>query len=294
MNFTPELLIHFKAEAGAFSEVTLREATGDKSVTLDRYEKSVLNSRYLSDTFTRGGGASPDELSIHHNFIVWNYSRGPFDAHTLAVKYPKASGNELRLYFNRESHFYPSSNSIWFIFIRTGEPTPYIGYMDINEWEFLINGANETAAYEADYALDDQDELYQKVIHSPQVQSGQSQQIVTRHNRNANIAAEAIHYAGYTCQYDPSHRSFLSAASGKPYVEVHHLIPISQSNNANVSLDVPANLIVLCPNCHRAIHYGIPDVKRSYLSGFYYNRIQNLNDSGLNITLDQLYHMYGV
>lgn len=294
MLFTQELLDHFGADAGAGSEVTFREATGDKSVTIDRHEKSVLNLCYSSNSFTRGGGARPDGLPIYHAFNVWDYGRKQTETHDLAVKYPKSSGNELRLYFNRESHFYPQSNTMWFIFTRPGESIPYIGEMDINEWEYIINGANETAAYEADYALDDEDELYQKVIHSPQAQAGQSRQTVTRHNRNANKAAQAIRNAGYTCQYNPRHTSFMSAASGKPYVEVHHLIPISQSHKTNYSLDVSANLIVLCPNCHRAIHYGIPDVKLRYLEALYDDRIQDLKDSNLDISFDELCDMYSI
>ncbi len=294
MLFTQELLNHFGANAGAGSEVTLREATGDKSVTIDRDEKSVLNLCYPSSSFTRGGGASPDGLPLYHSFNVWNYGKNQIETHSLAVKYPKGSGNELRLYFNRESHFYPTSNTIWFIFTRPRESVPYIGEMNIDEWEYIINGKNETAAYEADYALDDEDELYQKEIHSPQAQAGQSQQTVTRHKRNANTAAKEIRNAGYTCQYSSLHTSFMSAASGKPYVEVHHLIPISYSRHFSYSLDVPANLIVLCPNCHRAIHYGIPDVKRRYLDVLYNDRINGLKSSSISIDFDGLCRIYGI
>ncbi|QGN39271.1 HNH endonuclease signature motif containing protein [Klebsiella oxytoca] len=38
---------------------------------------------------------------------------------------------------------------------------------------------------------------------------------------------------------------------GSPYLEVHHVIPLSSSG-----ADTTSNCIALCPNCHRALHYS--------------------------------------
>lgn len=38
---------------------------------------------------------------------------------------------------------------------------------------------------------------------------------------------------------------------GTPYLEVHHVIPLSSSGPDTVS-----NCVAICPNCHRALHYS--------------------------------------
>ena len=38
---------------------------------------------------------------------------------------------------------------------------------------------------------------------------------------------------------------------GTPFLEVHHIIPLSESGN-----DTPQNAVAICPNCHRECHYG--------------------------------------
>lgn len=38
---------------------------------------------------------------------------------------------------------------------------------------------------------------------------------------------------------------------GSPYLEVHHVIPLSSAG-----ADTTSNCVALCPNCHRALHYS--------------------------------------
>jgi 5-methylcytosine-specific restriction protein A len=291
--FTENLLQKFEAIAGAGSEVTVREATGDKSVTLDRFEKTVLHLAYPADTFTRAGGAAKDGLPTHQTFNVLNTHLKKYEQHQLAIKYPKASGNELRLYFNRESNFYPEAGNMWFIFTRPDEPIPYIGFMPVMEWENVASGEEQKLAYEESYSLDDDDDFYQKELHSPQAQAGTIQQSSTKYARNPSLAASAIKKAHYKCEYDEEHSTFISAASGESYVEVHHLIPISQSGKFQYSLDVPANMVVLCPNCHRAIHFGTTEVKRVYLRKFYDERIEYLTQAEITVSFEELCSYYG-
>ena len=44
----------------------------------------------------------------------------------------------------------------------------------------------------------------------------------------------------------PFHNKF-----GKPFLEVHHIVPLSEGGE-----DIVANAVALCPNCHRECHYG--------------------------------------
>lgn len=296
MLFNEHLKNYFSATDGAGSIVTKREATGDKSVTVDRDEKSVLLPIYSSNSFTRAGGAEADGKPSNWKFNVLNPVTGNYELHNVAIKYPKADPKkmELRLYFNRVSNFYPNENDYWYIFSKAGENIPYIGFISSREWENISSGVDEAKAFEENYALDEDDEQFQKEIHSPQAQVGKTETSTTRYSRSPAKAANAIKRSKYKCQFDDSHVSFISGSSSKPYVEAHHLIPLSYSDEFEVSLDVPANLIILCPNCHRAIHLGTAEVKKEYLTKFFNERKANLKQSGIRLTLEILFKFYNI
>lgn len=74
--------------------------------------------------------------------------------------------------------------------------------------------------------------------------------------RDPSVAREALIRAAYLCEADPAHKTFVSSVTGQNYVEAHHLIPMSRQGEVNVSLDVVANIVSLCPTCHRAIHHA--------------------------------------
>jgi 5-methylcytosine-specific restriction protein A len=107
--------------------------------------------------------------------------------------------------------------------------------------------------------------------------------------RNNEKAKKAIIISNFTCQIDKTHTSF-SSKNGKPYMEAHHLIPLSAQDYFENSLDVDANIISICPNCHRKLHYGddvIDDLKKLYNS-----RIEFLNKSGIFISFEELLIVY--
>ncbi|MEG0664633.1 MAG: hypothetical protein RR483_06005, partial [Clostridia bacterium] len=49
----------------------------------------------------------------------------------------------------------------------------------------------------------------------------------------------------YKCEINPEHETFHNGRH--PYMEGHHLIPMSQQDFYTFSLDVPPNIISLCP-----------------------------------------------
>lgn len=114
-----------------------------------------------------------------------------------------------------------------------------------------------------------------------------SKDVFVRNKDKENACKENVKY---TCENDPKHVSFTSRTNNHPYVEAHHLIPMSAQDDFEYSLDVPANIVVLCPNCHRLLHYG-NDIK-PILKKLYDDRILSLSKSGLNITFEQLLFYY--
>lgn len=75
-------------------------------------------------------------------------------------------------------------------------------------------------------------------------------------SRSKTTSVQALANAGYICEFDATHESFISRFTGKMYVEAHHLVPLSNQNQFEYSLDVPANIISLSPNCHKTVHFG--------------------------------------
>lgn len=86
---------------------------------------------------------------------------------------------------------------------------------------------------------------------------------------------------------------FVSAKTLLPYYECHHLVPLSRHKQFDVSLDVPANVCVLCPEHHRMLHHGIKDVKREALTKLYDKHKDSLKKSGIDISFEKLLKMYG-
>lgn len=112
--------------------------------------------------------------------------------------------------------------------------------------------------------------------------------------RNAKVAVKSLELAKFKCEINDSHKTFISKASSNPYVESHHIIPISKSNLFGYSIDVIANVCSLCPNCHRAIHSATDELKRDMLIKLYENRKNRLEKSGIYITIEQLMDFYGI
>ena len=89
--------------------------------------------------------------------------------------------------------------------------------------------------------------------------------------------------SNYNCQINSSHRTFIAQATGQQFVEGHHIIPLNQQNDFPFSLDCYANILVLCPNCHRFLHHGLESEKREKLITVYEDRAERLYNSGIEL-----------
>lgn len=115
-----------------------------------------------------------------------------------------------------------------------------------------------------------------------------------RWRRNPKMAKEAMIFAEYRCESNKNHQTFLVPRLEHYFVEAHHLVPMSQQDRFNFSLDVPGNIIALCPNCHRAIHFSEKSIKGQLLKDLYMARQKLLEKFGIPITIDELLEVYGL
>lgn len=104
--------------------------------------------------------------------------------------------------------------------------------------------------------------------------------------RSGILRAQAIEMAGYACEIEPSHQTFISGTTDKPYMEGHHALPMNMQGSFRVSLDVYANIVCLCPICHRQIHFGLKDDRVCMIRQIYDRRAARLVKSGIDIGRD--------
>ncbi|MDY0152515.1 MAG: HNH endonuclease [Candidatus Cloacimonas sp.] len=112
---------------------------------------------------------------------------------------------------------------------------------------------------------------------------------------NATIGKRALARAGYKCEMDSSHLSFISRFTKKNFTEAHHLIPMSKQKKvyteSKVNLDCYQNIVSLCPNCHRSVHYGKKSDIKNILERLYNIRKDDLKTFNLTLTFEDFFKL---
>lgn len=104
---------------------------------------------------------------------------------------------------------------------------------------------------EVNESLDDSSENRQRRLASRANKPKVVYRLVQDYRRDPDVVAEALYRAEGFCEKCKEKAPFIKRSNGEPYLEVHHIIPLSQGG-----LDSLENVISLCPNCHREIHFG--------------------------------------
>ena len=71
------------------------------------------------------------------------------------------------------------------------------------------------------------------------------------YRRNQDVVAEVLLRASGNCEDCGKDAPFKRRKNGEPYLEVHHIVPLSEDGEDTVD-----NAMALCPNCHREAHFG--------------------------------------
>lgn len=135
----------------------------------------------------------------------------------------------------------------------------------------------------------DSGEQFDTPSYKPEAKPAMVEASTKRYARDSYKAKKAIYNSHFKCDIDSSHDSFITK-SGSKYMEAHHLIPMGAQDNFNVSLDVDANIVSLCPNCHRKLHHGA-DIEADLLKLFN-QRKKLLEKSGIKILFEELKKYY--
>ena len=109
--------------------------------------------------------------------------------------------------------------------------------------------------------------------------------------RDKKVSERALERSNYCCALNPEHPTFIRRTTGKRYMEPHHLIPLDFYYLFEYSLDVEANIVCLCSNCHNEIHYG--KNYKQLIKKLYEKRKDELKKCGIEINnIATLYKMY--
>ena len=107
---------------------------------------------------------------------------------------------------------------------------------------------------------------------------------ISANTRSSIIKLQSIESAGYRCEFDDFHVTFTAKSTGHPYMEGHHAVPMKYQDKFEHSLDVYANVVCLCPICHRLLHYGVESEKENVVNKIYHDRVDRLASSGIKIS----------
>ena len=107
---------------------------------------------------------------------------------------------------------------------------------------------------------------------------------IERLSRSYIIKKQVEEAAHYCCEYDGTHHTFIVNKTEHQYMEGHHAIPLHQQKHFANSLDIYANVVCLCPICHRLLHYGRSNDKKAVLSKIYHDRSDRLANCGIEIS----------
>jgi len=151
------------------------------------------------------------------------------------------------------------------------------------EYENYFNGLyDEYSSYDDNFEFDEI---------SPQEVKRPGESASLKRKRSDKQKERAKRNSSYKCEYDPDHETFLNE-KGDNFIECHHLIPLSNQDDFDYSIDVFANIVCLCPLCHRIIHHAAMKTKKNLIKKLYEKRKEFLRDAGVYIDFEDLLKYY--
>lgn len=274
MEFAYNQYLKFGTSIGSYSKVTSREFF-DSQITATDAETKLLIDHFGIGNIQIGNVFSNKDKS-RKKFRLYPNGEEIF----LNLVYPKPEKTELRLYLSKQAGFKPEAENIWFMFLLNHEI--WIGSMDEEKWRRENSGL----------IVDEYDSFYQsKIFNEIDIKTSllKERDIFTR---SRDLALYRMKIENYQCEFDQRHNLFISRGTKLPYLESHHLIPISLQKSLKTNLDLLENVYCLCPFCHRAIHHAEVNCTKEIIDKLAYKRHDILDR--LDIRQSDLYQIYAV
>lgn len=168
--------------------------------------------------------------------------------------------------------------------------------------ESITDDVEYNAVIETGY-YDDKESL--EVIKLVEQSDETAKSISRRYKTDKKLRNTVLKMTSHTCEIatlkGEVHSTFIARFNQREYAEVHHLVPMHAQENDSfveddklISLDQIPNLVVLCPTCHRKIHYGQDQDVKPDLELLFDARKEDLKNYNLNIEKEQLLSFYKI
>lgn len=273
MRFGKSQYRRFGTSTGAYSVVTERE-NFDSQITLTDYEADLVLTYFGKENIHIGNVQSNPLLSAKQFRL---FPDGGII--NLNVVFPKPDKSELRLYLSATAGFKPSGEEIWFVYVLDG--AIWIGAMEEPEWR-----SNSSILRKDEF-----DDLYQLAVNEDDAIRITTLKERDVFSRDYKLAINRMEIAGFRCEYDPTHKLFVSRFSRRNYLEAHHLIPLGLQAEFQPKLDTLDNIYCLCTYCHRAVHHADEPIARDILGTLSAKR--KILDT-FELSVEDLFSLYAV
>ncbi|MBE6824712.1 MAG: hypothetical protein E7513_05135 [Ruminococcaceae bacterium] len=167
----------------------------------------------------------------------------------------------------------------------------------------FIEYINNTAAFQNKRGTDDNtiesdDEIVDiEDIHRKPVR-GIDSKGRKRYKTQKKIRDSVIKEAKFLCDCNDNKHYYFESINLHNYVEGHHVVPMNRQDeyyfDHSVNLDVPYNIIPLCPNCHSQIHLGSREARIKILSEIYVRNRNKLSKINPELSLVVLASYYNI
>lgn len=264
----------FKTETGAYSIVTDREFY-DSQITATDTESEILINHFKKSNI-HIGPVRDNPILAKKPFKLYPSGKDIF----LNLLFPKPNKTELRLYLSANAGFKPAAGNVWFMFEKNNEL--WLGEITEYLWRYE----------NSEYRNDTSESVYQEVIQETDEIKIQTLKERDVFSRDRKLAIHRMKLSHYKCEYEPKHDLFISRYSNFPYLEAHHLLPISLQKTHKQPLDVLDNIFCLCPFCHRAVHHAENTFARNIIQKLIVTRPQVL--SILNLQQEDVFKYYSI
>jgi hypothetical protein len=289
----------------------------DKIDTGERKDYFIEYARHVNSVFFAGKSKTTvDILNFDQliNILTRNISEGTINRisaneYEMEVRYLGLNGtlkilqneSDYELYFNNASisenkkYFELDTSVSPFELKKTGT---WCVIIDMDEADIASNEAAEEELITelADMDVPENISVYNPIPEPKAPEKESKGRMVPA--RNKQKSEHALARAEFKCEIG-NHETFLRKKNLLPYTEPHHLIPLQYDNQFAYSLDVEANIVSLCSNCHNKIHYGA-DIEQM-LRQLWEQRKEELEaaglmemKSGIRLTEDILLSFYGI
>ena len=121
-----------------------------------------------------------------------------------------------------------------------------------NRWK-EINEGNDIYIDELINSIESDLSEFESEINITHKEGAVKQVLSSRYERNLELRKETIKIHGLICQVCEFDFFKTYGEIGKDFIEVHHLIPISNFNSEH-NVNPKTEMSVLCANCHRMMH----------------------------------------